>query len=119
MNVVILRGVVSRDAARRALATGHTVVEFDVTTTPVSGPAATVPVVWPDGPDEALVAAGTEVIVTGVVRRRFFRSGGVTASRTEVVADAVVPAAHRRKAARQVARALAGTGLPEPSNAAP
>jgi single-strand DNA-binding protein len=32
-----------------------------------------------------------EVIVVGTVRRRFFRAGGATQSRTEVVADRIVP----------------------------
>jgi single-strand DNA-binding protein len=42
-------------------------------------------------------------VVTGRVRRRFFRSGGATASRTEVVAERVIPA---RQVVR-VAKALA------------
>jgi single-strand DNA-binding protein len=48
--------------------------------------------------------SGTDVLVVGRVRRRFFRAGGVTQSRTEVVASAVVPL--RRTAA--VRRALRG-----------
>lgn len=38
-----------------------------------------------------VVAIGTEVCVVGYVRRRFFRSGSATSSRTEVVAHSVVP----------------------------
>jgi single-strand DNA-binding protein len=37
------------------------------------------------------------VVVTGRVRRRFFRAGGYTQSRTEVVADAVVPTRRRKR----------------------
>jgi hypothetical protein len=37
------------------------------------------------------IAAGDEVVLTGRVRRRFFRTAGGTQSRTEVVADRVVP----------------------------
>jgi hypothetical protein len=46
------------------------------------------------------------------VRRRYFRTGGLTQSRTEVVADAVVPAGHVARARKAVARALDGAGLP-------
>ena len=49
---------------------------------------------------------GDAVVVTGRVRRRFFRAGGATASRTEVVADAVWPAHHRARVTRAVDRAL-------------
>jgi hypothetical protein len=40
----------------------------------------------------------------GSIRRRFFRAGGATQSRTEVVAEQVIAADRRR----QVIRALAG-----------
>jgi len=36
-------------------------------------------------------------VVVGRVRRRFFRAGERTQSRTEVVADAVVPATQRKR----------------------
>jgi hypothetical protein len=41
------------------------------------------------------------------VRRRFFRAGGVTQSRTEVVAASVVKASSRRSAARAIEVAVA------------
>jgi single-strand DNA-binding protein len=64
-----------------------------------------VPVSWLAPSVPALTwASGTDVLVVGRVRRRFFRAGGVTQSRTEVVASAVVPL--RRTAA--VRRALRG-----------
>jgi single-strand DNA-binding protein len=49
---------------------------------------------------------GQELLVTGRVRRRFFRAGGVTQSRTEVVADRVVPT-RRRAAVRRAVEAAA------------
>jgi single-strand DNA-binding protein len=52
---------------------------------------------------------GTELLVTGRVRRRFFRAGGATQSRTEVVAEAVVVATDQRRVRRAIDRALAGT----------
>jgi len=54
-----------------------------------------------------VVAAGDEVVVTGRVRRRFYRAGGATQSRTEVVAHAVVRAGDGRRVRRLVDQALA------------
>ena len=50
-------------------------------------------------------AAGDEVLVTGRIRRRFFRAGGVTQSRTEVVATDVVPTRREPRRARRPWRA--------------
>jgi single-strand DNA-binding protein len=41
----------------------------------------------------------------GRVRRRFFRAGGTTQSRTEVVADSVVPARQAKRARAAVEKA--------------
>jgi single-strand DNA-binding protein len=64
-------------------------------------------VAWLDPPGDLDLEPGTEVVVTGHVRRRFFRAGGSTQSRTEVVADQVVKARARAKARRAVEEALA------------
>lgn len=91
MNVVILRGSLSSAPVLRTLPSGDTLVTFEVTTRPPEGPAETVPVAWPDAPRRsALLPPGAEVVVTGRVRRRFFKAGAVTASRTEVLADSVL-----------------------------
>ncbi|NLD77781.1 MAG: single-stranded DNA-binding protein [Acidimicrobiales bacterium] len=109
MNVVILRGTLSSDPVERVLPSGTSLVQYEVTTRVAEGPAASVPVAWFDPPAAASsFAAGVEVVVTGQVRRRFFRAGGSTASRTEVVAHSVVPAGQKKKAGRAVAAALAG-----------
>jgi single-strand DNA-binding protein len=47
-------------------------------------------------------AAGDEVVVVGTVRRRFFRAGGATQSRTEVLADKVVRASRTRAAQKLI-----------------
>ena len=57
-----------------------------------------VPVVVHDR--EVTVTAGDEVMVAGRVQRRFFRAGGSTQSRTEVVAAELVPARRTRSTAR-------------------
>jgi single-strand DNA-binding protein len=107
MNVVILQGTLSCPPTARDLPSGDHLVSYEVTTRPDDGPALSVPVTWFDPPGSALgLAEGAEVVVTGRVRRRFFRAGGATASRTEVVATAVVPAGRRSRVDRVVAAAL-------------
>ena len=102
MNSVVLQGKLSRAPEERQLSE-RVLATFEVTTRGEDGPAVTAPVVWFDPPESAWkLDAGDEVTVVGEVRRRFFRSNGRTESRTEVVADAVLPT--RRKA--QVRRAL-------------
>lgn len=55
--------------------------------------------VWPEAPAAVLDhATGDAVVVLGRVRRRFFRTGGATASRTELVAERVAAAGERRRA---------------------
>jgi single-strand DNA-binding protein len=107
MNIVVLRGELSRDPEPRELPSGDRIVNYEVTVRDTA-PAESVPVVWiePTGTWDAL-GAGDEVVVTGRVRRRFFRAAGGTASRTEVVADRVVPARHAKRAEASLARAAA------------
>ncbi len=109
-NVVVLRGAVRGERTERELPSGSIVVQFDVATALASDGrrrSASVPVAWIDPTDAALVVEGTEVVITGTVRRRFFRVGGATQSRTEVVADAVIPVRRRAQVARAL-EALAG-----------
>ena len=102
MNIVVLQGKLSRAPEERQLRES-VLLTYEVTTRDENGTAATAPVVWFDPPANAWqLEAADEVTVVGEVRRRFFRSNGQTASRTEVVAAAVVPT--RRKA--QVSRAV-------------
>ncbi|NNC80599.1 MAG: single-stranded DNA-binding protein [Acidimicrobiales bacterium] len=85
MNVVVLRGTISSEPHERTLPSGVNVLNWDVNCAEVPG---SVPVQWDDPPNAALAFGdGDEVVVSGVVRRRFFRAGGITASRTEVLAD--------------------------------
>jgi single-strand DNA-binding protein len=105
MNVVVLRGTLSRPAERRVLPSGDSLVAYEVTTRDGAGKASTVPVSWPGAPESAELGQAEEVVVTGTVQRRYFRAGGATQSRTEVVAEAVVPTSNRRKARQAVERA--------------
>lgn len=106
-NLAVISGELPNDPQLRDLPSGGVVVQFDVTTRLSTGGRAvnaTVPVAWNDPTPAQLRAlvAGTDVLVVGTVRRRFFRVGGATQSRTEVVADVVIPTRRRT----QVARAL-------------
>ena len=102
MNMVILRGRLSSPPRPIQLPSGDQVLTLEVTVRDADdAPAESVPVAWFDAPEAASAwAAGTQVVVVGRVRRRFFRAGGRTASRTEVVAAKVLPA-NRRSAVRR------------------
>ncbi len=91
VNLVILEGALARPAELRLLPSGSTLVSLEVTIATVDGPAETAPVVYFDAP--AWVSSlpdKTAVLIIGRVRRRFFRFGGQTQSRTEVVARRVI-----------------------------
>jgi single-strand DNA-binding protein len=98
LNLVVLEGQLSRPAQLVELPSGDRVVTLEVTV-PCPGRAAeTAPVQWPDPPAWAsALDAGAGVVVLGRVRRRFFRAGGVTQSRTEVIAARVVRSSARRR----------------------
>ncbi len=73
---------------------------------PDAARAESVPVVWRDAPPAAAaLVAGDEVVVVGHVARRFFRAGGATQSRTEVVAEVVLPARQGRRIQAALERA--------------
>jgi hypothetical protein len=80
---------------------------LEVTIPVVDGPDETVPVAWFDPPSGGPeLRAGDRVVVTGRVRRRFFRAGGATASRTEVLAEEVLSTRRRRAVGAAVGRAV-------------
>ena len=108
MNVVVLKGSLTRPAELRTLPSGDSLVGLEVTVPRPGDKAESVPVVWPDAPATAAdLDVGEKVVVVGRVRRRFFRSGGATQSRTEVVADVVVEARKVRRAKTVLAQAAA------------
>ena len=107
MNVALLRGTLSSEPQARSLPSGDELVEYQVTTRRADQPADSVPVVWFDPPVAAgRLAEGDEVVVVGRIRRRWFRAGGATQSRTEIVADAVVASRQAARSRAAVARAL-------------
>jgi single-strand DNA-binding protein len=103
-NVAVIRGDVHGEPNLRDLPTGGVVAQFDVTTrlqTDGRESNISVPIAWsdPTAAQLGVLVPGAEVVVVGTVRRRFFRVGGATQSRTEVVADTVVPIRRRKQVA--------------------
>ena len=106
-NLSILVGVLSRDADLRPLPSGVSILGLELSVRGDGRPAESVPVAWPDAPPTAVGwQAGEEVLVIGRIRRRFFRAGGSTQSRTEVVATTVVPTRRVATAGRALEAAL-------------
>jgi single-strand DNA-binding protein len=116
-NLVVLRGTLAAEVRLRELPSGSALAQFDVTTRDDTG-TQSVPVAWFDPPPSiAELGAGVELVVLGSVRRRFYRAGGATQSRTEVVADKVV-AARRGRDVRRVLDAATRLLCTEPEEAA-
>lgn len=109
MNITVVRGRLSRAPEPRDLPSGDHLVAYEVTVEQPGARAESVPVVWHAPPAAALALdAGDEVLVVGRVRRRFFRvASGATQSRTEVVADTVLPARQAKRCRTAIDKALA------------
>jgi single-strand DNA-binding protein len=104
-NITVLVGNLGRAPEVRTLPSGDRVLALELSIRPLGAAAESVPIAWYDPPQPAVLwIAGEELLVVGRTRRRFFRAGGITQSRTEVVATSVVPT--RRSAAAR--RALVG-----------
>lgn len=100
INVAVVRGVVAGEPRTRQLPSGSFVTQFDVSSRGGGSPAS-VPISVHAHTVDAV--AGDEVVVTGHVSRRFFRVGGLTQSRTEVVANAVIRVSRKKAVERALA----------------
>ncbi len=103
-NLAVVSGTVPHEPQQRDLPSGSVVVQFDVATSVDIGGRSvnvSVPIAWHDPTPAQLrpLVPGVEVLVVGTIRRRFFRVGGATQSRTELIADVVVPTRRRRQVA--------------------
>lgn len=106
-NVVVLIGRVARPPELRELPSGQRMVAYEVTIDRPGERSETVPVVWLEATAGAADFDTDErVVVVGRVRRRFFRTGAGTQSRTEVVADEVVATRKTVEAGVALSRAL-------------
>lgn len=114
MNIVVLSGSVVTEPEPRSLADGSCRWSFDLATEVPTERGGSerivVPIAWAGEQLAAGVGAGADVVVVGRVRRRFFRAGGATASRTEVAALDIVAATRRRPLAAALVRAAGVLG---------
>jgi single-strand DNA-binding protein len=102
-NLVILAGRITTDPLTNELPSGSVIYSWSLNISTGEAAATSVPVVAID-PRVSIRSrgAGDEVVLIGEVKRRFFRSGGATQSRTEVVAAQLVSA----RAAKGVSAAV-------------
>lgn len=108
LNLTVLRGHLSRAPEEVALASGDLLVRYEVTVPCVDERAETVPVVAVSPPAHARgLEPGTEIVVVGRTRRRFWSAGGATRSQVEVLATDVVAARRKAGSTRALARARA------------
>jgi single-strand DNA-binding protein len=109
LNLVVVRGEVSSPPDVRVLPSEAVLVQLQVTTRLESETLSTPIAVWNPAAWVQELEPGTEIVVVGRIRRRFFRAAGATASRVEVEADVVARATDRRRvraAMRKVNAAL-------------
>jgi single-stranded DNA-binding protein len=104
VNIVILVGDVTSPLVTRTLANGDVVSTFDIATNTDIG-RVSVPISVVGECDHASV--GSELCIVGFARRRFFRSGTSVTSRTEVVAESVIPIRRRAQVRKATDRVLA------------
>jgi single-strand DNA-binding protein len=108
MNVCILQGRLTRPPEQRVVGDGRSLVTYEVAVDRPDGGPESVPVVWERAPAVAVdLDVDTQVVVVGRIRRRWFRAGGATQSRTEVVAEGVLPRRSTKRVAKLVGDALA------------
>ena len=100
MNFVMLTGHLSSEPTVRELASGSVLVSYELTTK-VDDTSVSVPLVWFDPPKKVAVGVGDEISAVGTVRRRFYRAGGATQSRTEVVVVQLARVTDKRGVASQ------------------
>ena len=111
VNLVVVLGEVSAAPELRELESGRRLAALAIRSRGADGRATSVPVtVWEPAAWVEDLAPGTEVVVVGGVRRRFFRTAtGTSATRVDVEAAFIGRAGQRRQlesALRRVETAL-------------
>jgi len=115
-NRVVLSGTITADPVRRPLPSGSSVLSLQVSVDRNRGRADSVPVsLFDPSPSLDSLHAGQAVVVVGRVARRFFRAGERTQSRTDVQAERIVPANHRRRVAAALRHHLQAIDLLGPT----
>jgi single-stranded DNA-binding protein len=88
MNIAILTGTLAAGPRVTELPNGSTVHNFELKTVN-DDDRHDVPVAWHDPRRPPTLREGDAVVVVGAVRRRWFRAGAGSQSRTEVLASSV------------------------------
>jgi single-strand DNA-binding protein len=96
MNIAIVQGLLTSPPRERTLASGDTLISYEIRSVEADESKLTVPVSWISPSRPPAVDVGDEVVAIGVVRRRFFRAGGATQSRTEIAAELVARPGSKR-----------------------
>ncbi len=96
MNIAIVQGMLTSPPRERTLASGDTLISYEIRSVEADESKLTVPVSWLSPSRPPRVDVGDEVVAVGVVRRRFFRAGGATQSRTEIAAELVARPGSKR-----------------------
>lgn len=111
-NIAVVVGDLSSEPRITTLPSGDVLVNYEVSTETPGG-RLSVPV-QADGSGRCPVLhQGDRVVAVGVVRRRFYRAGGATMSRTELVAEVVGrPTAARVRSALAAAASALGAATP-------
>ena len=103
-NLVVLRGSMNSSPTTRVTATGQ-VCDAVLRVWSLDGITRVreqVPLTWSGDPGRfAAAIEGADLVVCGRVRQRFFRSGAMTVSRTEVVVSGLV-AMNRRASVKKI-----------------
>ena len=87
-NVAVVVGTLSSDPRVTELPSGDTIVNYEISTDTPAGKLS-VPVQMHVAGRLPALQAADPVVAVGAVRRRFYRAGGATVSRTEVLASVV------------------------------
>jgi single-strand DNA-binding protein len=104
--MVVVIGKLAKPLQIRSLPSGLSLACFDLQVTRSDESADTVPVaLFNSGEETPNWPTGQALLAVGRVRRRFFRVGGATQSRTEVVAERVVPILEKEDVRRVLAEA--------------
>lgn len=90
VNVVVLAGTVAAEPVMRSMPSGDVVTEFRLSTPADGQRLLPLPVVaWHNAVDVPAFDKGDDLLVSGQLVRRFYRSGAGARSMTEVVATSV------------------------------
>lgn len=90
LNIAAALGTITNDPVVRELPSGSALLSMSVTVRSSTSASTSLPIVWFDPPAKAQrLKKGDHVLAVGRLSRRFFRAGGSTQSRTELVAERI------------------------------